>query len=776
MVDRTKKKPRGKGGDRSALINLEGLGADDSRPDMAVTAWSRDGECLHSAAVAEDGSFSFPDKILEKTHRVRIGPKDAEAERLGEVALAYRVDRFKELLDVGIIDVGRTIWEDWFIHLRCVTGRVRVCRRSPWWYADLARLATLPLVEERRRLTASIATRAAVSDAAPDSLERTTALVSSTRISPAASIDHLIAWPFGCAPVCQGTVEVYRRTCCCDPWVVLDPRLDDLIRDLEDIVRGIPEPGPLPDPPGPDPDPAPFAAKIFFKDGALDEMAVRAAQDLKALRALPASQVATYIVARPYLLCPSYSCGSPVKVAEGQLGPDGRFNICWPDFPRILRLGCHDEYSYVVKQSFGPFTITIYNGVAANRWHHAGDDPMLTSYHAFAYGCRNNPPGAFVFLDLIGDTGAHELITPDADGADSVNSPVYNSGLVFPAPSPAAAVGANLNRNWGGTLKLSYMFSEGLQDIGAKYYRISVVEADSNGDPVGSPQHLDAGLPWNKAVPDGMGGVDIIPVSLGPTSAGAGPNTQHFLYEIPYDTNPTTDWNAGQYHAHLDTTDSRWSGPVDLHDLDKRHLVMVEIFDAAGQRLRPSGTPATGLGGAEATAAFTYRRRFQETGATAEVPFGALTHMFWWDNRDIFADIVDLRKDGLEFTSECLFFAGTADTTFSVGYRAYHPNEMFQFNHTITWQRGLGSFPSSFGVLQPTNSNNVGVPPSPPGGSATNTFGQMLVPNEFVPPGPPRKKCAFTAFLNIWNKRTDGDNPGHQHDQDSAAFVIEIDS
>ncbi len=761
MANEQRKSRRSRRNDNqeSPIINLEGLDADETRPDMAITAWSRNGECLHSAVVAEDGSFSFPADILENTHLVRIGPENAEVELLEEVALTYRADQFRKVLEVGVINVARAIWDDWFIHWRCVTGRVRVCRRSPWWYADLIRFATLPLVAEHRQFSPSIETRAlALPTTASASLEQSTALVPSSRISPAASLDELIAWPLRCAPVCRGTVEVYRRTCCCKPWVFLDPRLDGLIRDLEDLIRDIPQPyPPLPDPPGPGPDPAPFAQEIFFKDGALDEIALRAAQDLKALRALPAQQIPTYINARPYLLCRCYSCSLPVKVAEGPLGPNGRFNICWLDFPRIQRPGCHNEYSYVVKQSFGAFTITIYNGLAANRWHHAGDDPTLTSYHPLAYGCRTNPGGAEVYLDVIGETGAHELITPDADGPDSVQSPVSNSGLVFPVPGPKGH-----NRNWGGTLKLSYMFTEGIQDVGAKFYRISVVEADAAGNPIESTRHyLDAGLSWNKNVSG-----HIIPVSLGPISAGTGADTQNFLYQIPFDTNPTTDWNADQYHAYLNTNDPRWSNP------EKRHLVMLEIFDKDGQRLRPTGRPATGLGGPETEAAFTYRRRYQETGSTKEVPYGALTHMFWWDNRDVVADIVSLYKSGFEFNAECLFFGGTPDSTFGVGYRAYHPEEKFQLSHSIKWRRGLGSTAGSQDTLQPSKYSNVGKPSDPPDVSATNTFGDMLR----LDLDPTRLKCAFTAFLDIWNKRTDGDNLGYDHKGDTAAFVLEIDS
>ena len=76
------------------------------------------------------------------------------------------------------------------------------------------------------------------------------------------------------------------------------------------------------------------------------------------------------------------------------------------------------------------------------------------------------------------------------------------------------------------------------------------------------------------------------------------------------------------------------------------------------------------------------------------------------------------------------------------------------------------------GVLQPYISNNVGLPPAPVGGSASKTFRQMLRPDL----DPTRQKCAFTGFLNIWNKRTDDDDLGFQYRGDTAAFVLEIES
>src|SRR5262249_34904299 len=160
-------------------------------------------------------------------------------------------------------------------------------------------------------------------------------------------------------------------------------------------------------------------------------------------------------------------------------------------------------------------------------------DARLVSYSPFAYACRDNGEpgsGAYVFLDLIGDTESWELKTPTATGWDRVAAPAYNDGLVFPAATSAAAAGANLNRNWGGTLKLNYKFSEDMKSVGAKYYRISITESDSSGHPTGTRNNLSDGLSWKKSVPNGTGGVDIVSVALGPFPVGG----QENLFLIPY--------------------------------------------------------------------------------------------------------------------------------------------------------------------------------------------------------------------------------------------------
>ncbi len=221
------------------------------------------------------------------------------------------------------------------------------------------------------------------------------------------------------------------------------------------------------------------------------------------------------------------------------------------------------------------------------------------------------------------------------------------------------------------------------------------------------------------------------------TSARIPSGGENFLYEIPYDAD--ADWEADQYHAHLDTTDPTWSDPA------VRHLVTIEIFDATGKRLRPNGTPATGQGGSEGTAPFTYRRKTAAMGPTTDVPFGALTHMFWWDNRPVHVEIVELVQDGVASTAECQFLVGTAGSQFSINYRAYHEQVLFNRNHQIWWKRGLAG--ATGDILNP-GLGNVGFPGAP-GASPSVSFGTMLGTH---------KRCAFTVFLGILGKMTDGDN------------------
>ncbi len=411
-----------------------------------------------------------------------------------------------------------------------------------------------------------------------------------------------------------------------------------------------------------------------------------------------------------------------------------------------MLLNCHDEYSFIVKQNFNGSTITIYDGVSANIWFKAGEFASLVSYSIFAQSCRSsNVPGegAFTLLQDIGLTGSYHLKTPDSTGWDRVAAPVYNDGLAYPATIAADAVGKYLNRNWGGTLKLRYFFSEPMKSVGAKYFRVSVVESDDFGNPTGERKYL-APSEWKYYE---IIGTDIYmrSIALGPHTAGS----QNHLYEIPYDADRI--WQSGQYHAILNTNNYK----------NKRHLVMLEMFDSTGKLLRPTGTPNPG-GSVEA--AFTYRRWYQEVGPMANVPFAALTHMFWWDNRQAHANIVQLIAGSSPSNAQCQFISGTDTTQFRIGYRAYHDQPMFLLDHRVWWKRGLGGSTGILTVPNP-NPNNVGIPPGPTHQSGSNTFATML--NGF-------SKCSFTVNLYVNVKTFNGIGTLDSLDGwDYAAFALE---
>ena len=741
--------------DRGYRVRLEGLSPGEERPDFAVTAVDRDMKPLYVAEVSAEGEFQLPAKALEAAHRIVVGPKIAEGTTIDpRTSLRYRPAQFQELLAAaGALDIASRYWKAWWGFVTCVTGSVRRCRPIWDWYVDnLRKFATL---SNSSRLTTGLVEN---SSAAVRERPRRKASLNSIRDALRA-VDVTRLRPLRCQVVCNGTVEVYRRTCCCHrDWVIADPRLPKLLRELEGLVHRLeaseihPWP-PLPDPP-PDFSLGEQATKLpFLKEGALDEKTLNARQDLATIRSLPAADAAAYIRARPYLWwC---SCGLARKVAQGRIQPDGTFSICWREFPRLQRVRCYDQYAYVVKQVINGVTVTIYNGVAANRWFDQTDDADLVSYNPFARVCRDNGArdDAYVYLELIGDTEAWLLKTPDSTGWDRVAAPAFNDGLAFPSTNPAVTT-APFDRNWGGVLKLYVKFSEGLRDVGAKYYRLSVTAADASGNPVGPRNYLGDGLSWEKSVGAGV----TVPVSLGPVPVGA----QNHLYLIPYDAD--ADWDADQYHAYLNTNRIEWSDP------NVRHLLTLEVFDDAGRRLRPNGTPATGQPGVEIEAPFTYRRQLQDEGPSTNVPFGALTNMFWWDNRPAVADIEFLVKNGLMFNAECQYLQGVADSTLSVGYRAYHQNPLFHDAHSIWWYRGSGSTAEHTDTLT-QSSSNVGQPPALPGSSGSNTFAEMLRTNL----EPSRLKCSFVVNLSVWVKTFDGEvTLGYLNAGDAWAFSVEI--
>ena len=121
------------------------------------------------------------------------------------------------------------------------------CRRvgaEPWWFDSIF---------HRRHHGGRAGQHAGARSVAFRASTQSSMLTLQDRIVP--SLNDLIYWPYRCASVCLGTVDVYRRSCCCYPIVFDDPRIDDLIRDLEIYVERLPKLPPpkrrLPPPPPP---------------------------------------------------------------------------------------------------------------------------------------------------------------------------------------------------------------------------------------------------------------------------------------------------------------------------------------------------------------------------------------------------------------------------------------------------------------------------------------------------------------------------------------------
>jgi hypothetical protein len=716
----------------SGRIELGGADQRGERPALAVHALSADGQVIATAKVGADGRFTVPQAALEKAARVVIGDASADPSAEGQRFIGYRVDEAREIFKGEVLHLPEDYWDQLYWRFQCVSGNVRRC--FPY----------RPLVEY---LQASAST-AKLSSIATKT--RNANLIDISVID-AATVFH----PYRCATICQGLVEVYRRTCCCEPPIIFDPGevIDGPVIDWpppwpppEDPWDPWPPepPGPFPVPPGPGPDPAPLELlDQVASGGALDTRKINAQRDTFALQNLKGSRLSEYIKLRPYLWC---TCGAGTKVAEGLIADDGSFSICWRDFPRFLLPGCSDEYAYRVKQVIDGVTVTVYDGPAAGQWFGANANPTLTSYSRTAVSCIGDPviPGAgpaIVLLHEIGSTESHHLGTPSQASPDSVNALAFNSGLI----DPAATDGPSVNRPLGGTLGLRYFFSRGMQPL-ARFFRVDVAGTDDTGAPTSAwaPVPVPAWSSWKW-----VSGTGFIRAqhSLGPNAAGQ--------YVIPFGTGAPLaafeEWDPDQFHALLDTT---------AHP-DGKYLVRIQVFDAAGNQIKPTG--ATGSGTARP---FTFGRWRIPAGPPDNVPFSALTHAFWWDNRPAAAHIEGVRLSSAMGSPTCQFLKAPPGAGVSIDFRAYHPHPIvpaspsFLQGYSLSVTKGIGGgTPLSVG-----GSTEQGKPPGPAAVQGT-TVGALLGAT---------KRCSFAVSLSAAVKTTNGGGRLSYLDRsDVAAFAAE---
>lgn len=719
---------------------------DEDAPDIALYQLDRRGKVEKKLAVAQEGKVTLEEAWQEKALHLAIGPNveqvsDLRGVRLLKVRAAQVWPDWKAH---KVIEIPQQIWPNWQWYRTCLSGEVRRC-------------VTLTL-------------------APPDPIP-----------IPFPGPPVLIP-PFPpftiCRPVCDGVVEVYARECCCEPPLVVDPtrwpedlceRFPEICLQLPPIPDPIPDPIPWPDPgpgpfpgptPGPGPDPVPFAdprtAKRIKLAEATTDRAIyqpvsrRLLNDLRALRQLPSVEIEQFLLDRPYL-CHLWCVCNSRKIGETALNPDGSFNFCyWRSGLIRWPAVCTTTYAFKVKQWNVNQWVEIYDGVAAHEYFSANELADISTYHPKARWCTNpeepevDHDKPFVLLERVGGTRTHRLVSPlqQAEmGIDIVPLPA-NGGLADPAPSGA---GDGLyDRPWGATLALRLFVEEGMKALGARYYRISLVASDGNGQPVSGAVPLPFSTPrsWSKI--EYVAGLPVVVgESLGPETV----NGENGLYKIPYWSDAA--WLSNQYHQVWNTAS----------DPNGRHLTIVEIFDQNGNRLKPTGT-----GGAGTAKNFDYLH-WREPDAFDVVSFAALTHVFWTDNTPVFSDIEDLRKNHSPNTEECQFMTGGAGNRFSVGFRSFHVNgpaaNSFMWNWRLLWRHGLN------GAWHPLDQGTQNVPATLASGSpqesATETFGTMLAGLD-----PP--KCAFSVQLRVRAKHTNGSSYRlEQYDRwDNAAFALEI--
>jgi hypothetical protein len=713
-----------------------------------------------------DGEFELDERLVGKDYALEVRSAAGGRPRL------FAYDSFvSSVRKTNVFRVPEGTWLDWLGVTVCVTGRVEVCHPVFRIPIDLI--------------------------AADVRLGRTDGLLDLLRRP--LLWDPLIVWPVVCNPVCNGKVEVFLRTCCCEP-LVIDPPV--IIRDLCEIIDcrfpWPPEPWPPwpwppdgPEPPGPPP-PFTLSAQRLGSEGNprycsdavpdLEQAVVRAlqraatvegapaadkvleaAQHLLALQRLRTREAQVrYIESIPELRFRFCTC-TTTKVAEVPLQLDGSFDACFL-VSLLLRAGCTRHVQYVVSQLQETGWVVVYDGLARGQ-SFALDEEAVLRADPVAEGCDDSPfvdrPRPFVLLERIGATWADKLIrSTEQDGETSFAGPLaVKDGLVNEAPpGPLDPASGPYDQPWAKMLAQRYQFHPGLEDpaIDAKYYRTRVIPVNANGDPTGPGFTLMGNLSWRKYYqkPDLSPGVRWVALHNPVINGLEG------LYTIPY-PDLVWPWLGGQFHARVDTTGLA----------NGRYLLVVDIFNASGVRLVPDNSlDAAGPG--DIARPFDYLRLEgpidAPTQALSVVRRNALANLFLVDNLACVADIEAIsHNSGPPSVQNCQFLEGPGTDTVAIQYTARHQNN-YQWYHHMWLKQGLTG---------PTTFLNLTGPPSNQTRRSDNVINGLTHPASFVSLLLAEPRCSFAVHLRTYARHTNGSGRIIEYDgHDSGAFALEISS
>ena len=742
-------------------LKLVGAQPHEEHPIIALYGFDAHGRVARKLATAEEGEFDIDPHGLPAI--VALGPDVADPTSLDPAGLmTLRVsDQMTAWRETNTILIPGPWWRRWPGFQICLTGTAERCFPFGLTVDDFRGIAI----------------------GRPPIFER-------------------------CAPLCNAVVEIWESTTCCWPFPICEiPRL---IAGLRQFLAA--DPIMFPQPPRPDPGPQDRALSANV-DRALAKSApsrlfvpsIDLAMHLETLQSLTASEALQYIEVNPALW--RFGCETTsAMLSETPVNPDGSFSYCYRRYP-FFRINCRSSYFYKFKQLINGVWTYVYDGAAAHQYFNADQAANLHSWTGVTCGQQPPLPGTdFVAFQAIGGTDTSELnshwSTPTVVGGVNIDQtqtgdtalggpigvgpqvgPPQDGGLVLPGGSWASGA------PWGGTIQFLLAFDPGLQALGAVYYRMSVVQADTNGAAkTGAPlQVIKNPIAWSQFQIVGSNLTEPV-IPLGPNIVvDVDGNSIDGLFLIPYaPTTPDTTWQSNQYHQYLDTT----TLPNILGGTpgagNGRYLVILEIFDASANRLIPLSAASTGS--TDKSTGFNFFRLFTPPGpsaVTAQVPFAALTHLIWVDNRDVTGSIDYFDSVSGSTTSvsnaECQFInVSDGSALFQVGFRAYHnvmcdpapspvPSHTFMASFQIDWEEGLMG-PS--GVLDSggdTNQPNPAFPVCPasapdvvtPGTSFTDLLGG-------------EGACSFAITLRIGSKHTTGSGPVFGEVEIQSAVALSI--